>query len=458
MNCVRWLFSRGLEDRLPFLSGPDNDSDALGDGLSDDDGFDYYDVAHNGARTISIRDSIHTLARPLAEREHQLRSERLVATLPSISPYIGDDGDEGCESEDDESERVCAICLDPLFVKGTACDGDEDDSDDDGEDCEDHDEKEFTKCRAHGWHHQQCRHAHTAKTSASSRRRRKEECNATSSQPQTVTKTQCNHVMHRKCLATWLAIEPSLSCPVCRVPVKPAKLSSYSSSSSSSSSSLAKKKSRLLFASSEYAAAPVSSGVRRSRRMAMLDEEQKQAQRQQQHGLEMHPSTASPTSSGAVVRSPTPVPHFYHHHHLHHLQYQDRIAATAGGGSGGAGGGGDRRRRATWAELNGFLICGEEETRRGFVHVVVNARMSMTLLFSGEGHRQGQYEDQLGLGYLVCILGVYYIFSYISDVVDVSARVFLFSIFYPYLRWDVHLDVVRWKCLISFLFIGYVFP
>lgn len=339
MNCVRWLFSRHLEDRLPFLSGPDTDTDAL----SDEDHLDIYDVSHNGARTINIRDSIHTLARPLAEREQQARSERLVATLPSISPYIIDDK---ADEEEDDEEKVCAICLDLLFVRSPQCDSDSDHSeeeDDCDDDCEGYYRKEFTKCHAH---------AHVKTISSSSRRgagRRKEETNmnstcSSSSQPQTVTKTQCNHVMHRKCLATWLASDPSLSCPVCRVPVQPAKISpsSYSYSPSSSSSLLAKKKSKLLFAaSSDYAAAPVSNGVRRSRRMAMLDEQEKHAHLHQQHGLETHPSTSSSaSSSGAVVRSPTPVPHFYHHHHQY--QYQNRIAATAG-----VGGGADRRRRAS---------------------------------------------------------------------------------------------------------------
>lgn len=92
-------------------------------------------------------------------QEHQKKANQIIASLPSLPPHICDPADM--------SAKVCAICLDPLVL-------------------------------------QPCAKRDVAKRTK-----------------KTITMTACNHHMHRQCLATWFCKDLALSCPVCRVRVKP---------------------------------------------------------------------------------------------------------------------------------------------------------------------------------------------------------------------------------------------
>lgn len=92
-------------------------------------------------------------------QEHQKKADHLIASLPSLQPHM-------CDPEE-MYEKVCAICLDPLVVQSSV------------------------------------------------------KSNITKINKKTITMTACHHHMHRQCLVTWLSKDVALSCPVCRVQVKP---------------------------------------------------------------------------------------------------------------------------------------------------------------------------------------------------------------------------------------------
>lgn len=124
----------------------------------------YLDHTRNvGASSSTVSSRSHSsqqFRKNTNEQGHQKLVDQLITSLPSLPPHMCD--------PTNMSGNVCPICLDPLVAQS----------------CTNHDDGKRIK--------------------------------------QTVTVTACNHHMHRQCLATWLSKDRALSCPVCRVQVKPA--------------------------------------------------------------------------------------------------------------------------------------------------------------------------------------------------------------------------------------------